>query len=806
MLFSYNWLSELVDVSQYSPQELADQLSLTGLEVESIANLGQALDQVVVGQIQEIKDHEDSDRLFVTQVTTGDAVHQIVLGAQNAQQGDKVIVALPGATLPGDFEIKQAKVRGVESNGMLCSLQELGFNESVVPSKYVDGIYILPQDAPLGTGIADYLKLDDAIIELDLTPNRADALSMRGIAYEVGAVIEAKPHFDLLEIADYQNSDNTLADLDLSVEDSDLSQRYQLRLIRDLQIKESPAWLQFRLMAMGMRPINNVVDTTNYYQLLYGQPMHAFDYDKLPAKEIEVRRAKEEEALETLDGKERVLTKDDIVISSGGEAIALGGVMGGVDTEVTEETQNVLLETATFDPAKIRSTAHRLGLHSDSSNRLEKGVNLSTIDESGQQASAFMAMLGDGHVEKATKEVNQLEINEPAITVGYQDVEDVLGIQLDQEALDKIFDRLNFDVDFADETFTVTVPPRRWDISIPADIMEEIARIYGFDHLPTTLPVVPSTPGRLNKRQRLIRQTRHILEGVGLNEAISYVLLSEEDASMLAADPENYVRLRLPLSRERVILRQSLLPSFIEIVRYNQARGNQPIAFYETGKTYFGQGKKKLPREQENLAVILSGQRQESTWYQDAENFDFFDLKGIFESYFESIRLADAITYERVEDLEELHPSRAVRICLDGQAIGYLGQVHPSFAREHDVVRETYFGEVNLEALLGHERKSLKQLPIPRYPSTSRDLALLVSDQQVHEELVDVINEHGGDSLISVDLFDQYRGEGVGEGQQSLAYHLTFQSATHTLQDKEVDGFMENITQALETIDQLQIR
>lgn len=806
MLISLEWLSDFLDISNITGIELAERMSRTGIEVESVSNLGEGLKQIVVGKVEELEAHPDSDHLSVTQVNVGEEeLVQIVCGASNIGKGQKVIVALPGAVLPGDFEIKTSKLRGVSSAGMICSLQELGFSDNVVSKEYAKGIFILPEDAPIGEDIVEYLKLDDEIIELDITPNRADALSMYGTAYEVGAIIQQTPKVQTQQLNELVDSEK-INEVAVNVESSDLSKAYQLRLIEDVKVTESPLWLQMRLMKAGIRPINNIVDVTNYFLLLYGQPMHAFDFDTLPSKTIQVKKAKDGEKFTTLDGVERTLTSDDTIIASNDQAIALAGVMGGLDTEVTDATKNVLLETAVFNPERVRATSKKFGLRSESSARFEKGTNHGIVNEAGDQASELIAELSGGKVAKGVKEFNQLELEPVKVTVSKNAPAKKLGISLSEEELKGIIERLGFKVSFSDTDFTVEVPSRRWDISIEADILEEVARIYGYDNIPTTLPTTSSQPGRLTKKQQFIRQTRIISEGLGLNQAITYVLTNKEHANLLKSPSHEFVQLELPMSEERTVLRQSMFPALMEIAQYNQARQNKDLAFYETGHVFYGQGAHVQPKEEERFAILVSGEYKPSQWYEDKKNYDFYVLKGMLETYFEGLRLADKVIFEATSDISVMHPGRTANVFLDGDKIGFMGQIHPTIADQFDLNEATYFAELDMDMLIAYSRVALTQSPISKYPSTSRDLALLVNDTQQHQELIDIIEGHGGQYLVSIDLFDRYIGGNLPEGKQSLAYHLTFQNPNSTLTDEDIEKVMTNITDALTKLEDLEIR
>lgn len=807
MYLSYEWLNDFLDLKEWSADDIADRMSRTGIEIEGVENIGAQLSNLVIGEVVQMEKMPDSDHLSITQVDIGQGeLTQIVCGAPNVHQGAKVIVAVPGAVLPGEFKIKKAKMRGYESNGMLCALQELGFPDNVVPKKYADGIYILPSDAPVGADVVDYLKLDDPILELSITPNRADALSMRGSAHEIGAIIGQAPRFSLTSDYPVIEDQALLDSVSVEVAMPELSPHYQLRLIKDIEIKESPVWLQMRLMKANMRPINNVVDLTNYFMLLYGQPFHAFDFDTLTASNVKVKEADEGSKFTTLDGTERTLTSADTLIWGGDVPIALAGVMGGLDSEVSDSTKNVLLEAAVFDPQRVRMTSNKFNLRSEASSRFEKGINPATVDEASEQTAAMIATLGQGKVVKGKVEKNTLDVLATEVTLAFEVIERKLGIQMTEDDLSEIMRRLGFSITFNDNYFTVTVPPRRWDILIEADVLEEIARMYGYDRIPTTLPKVPSTPGKLTERQRLIRQTRAISEGFGLNQVISYVLTSPKEAELIKSDSHPFVKLTLPMSEERSVLRQSMFPAMMEIAKYNNARQNKPLAFYETGKVFYGQVDAALPLEEERYAILISGQAEAASWYAPQRQYDFFTLKGMVEGYFEAIRLDHMVRFEAVSDIDVMHPGRTANIYLGDQKVGFLGQVHPNITNDYDLDTASFYAEIDLSYVVSISREALVQLSISKFPETSRDLALLVSVDQTHDVLVNLITDNAGQYLKKVSLFDLYKGKNIAEDKQSLAYHLVFQNPDATLTDIEVNEAMERVTTALLSIDGLEIR
>lgn len=796
MLVSYKWLSEYLDLTKISPKELADQMSLTGIEVEGIEVPAEGLKKIVVGHVVECVDHPDSDHLHICQVNIGEEdLSQIVCGAPNVAAGMNVIVALPGSRIAGNTKIKKGKMRGVVSNGMICSLEELGYSDAIVPKEYSDGIYVLPTDAIPGDEVFSYLDMDDSVIELSITPNRADALSMRGVAYEVGAIYRQKPTFNELEMTTAEK--NVSEFISVEIEDEKDCPIYQIRMIEDVKIQPSPQWLQNRLMNSGIRPINNVVDVTNYVLLLFGQPLHAFDYRHLDSKEILVRRAKEAEILTTLDGEERKLSSENIVITNGSTPVALAGVMGGADSEITESTTTVALETALFDSLATRRTSKQFNLRSESSARFEKGINLATVSEAGDYAAALIAELSGGKVLSGVASKGELSVEPIKVAITIDRMNHYLGTELVVEEVNEIFEALGFEYEITNGTYTVNVPPRRWDISIEADIIEEVARIYGYNRLPSTLPSGETLAGSLTEDQKLTRRIRTLLEGNGLNEAISYALTTQEKASQFVMRDSQVTRLDWPMTEDRSVLRLNLISGLLDDVAYNLARKNQQLALYEIGNVFYQDAdpKKELPLEEKHLAFAISGEWTTRDWLQKTEKVDFYHAKGILDSLFKMLSLEEEIHYIQTSQMAEMHPGRTAEIYLADEKIGFIGQIHPAVAKAYEI-NETYVAELSLPHLFAHE-KQFNYQAITKYPTISRDIAMLVAEEVSHQDVVQAITNAAGKYLKSVTLFDVYHGNSIEEGHKSLAYNLTFENTEATLTDEEVARSMEKVTRIL---------
>ena len=780
MLVSYKWLKELVDVD-VTTAELAEKMSTTGIEVEGVETPAEGLSKLVVGHVLSCEDVPET-HLHLCQVDTGDAEgpRQIVCGAPNVTAGIKVIVAIPGARIADNYKIKKGKIRGMESLGMICSLAELGLPDSIIPKEFADGIQILPEDAVPGDSIFPYLDLDDEIIELSITPNRADALSMRGVAHEVAAIYGKSVHFPEKTVT--EDSKPASDKISVAIESKKVA-TYASRVVENVTVQPSPQWLQNLLMNAGIRPINNVVDVTNYVLLYFGQPMHAFDLDKC-------------EKLVTLDGEERELTTEDIVITVADKPVALAGVMGGASTEIDNNSKNVVLEAAVFDGKSIRKTSSRLNLRSESSSRFEKGINNDTVLEALDFAAAMLQELANGTVLAGRVQAGSVDTEPVQVSTSLDYVNVRLGTELTFADIEDVFAKLGFGLTGDADKFTVSVPRRRWDISIQADLVEEIARIYGYEKLPTTLPEAAGTAGELTETQALRRKVRSIAEGAGLTEIISYALTTPEKAVEFAATPSNLTELMWPMTVDRSALRQNMVSGMLDTVAYNVNRKNSNVAIYEIGKVFEQNGnpKEELPNEINTFAFAISGLVAEKDFQTKATPVDFFYAKGIVEALFDKLEVS--VDYVPTKDLASMHPGRTAAIVLDGQMIGFLGQVHPQTAKNYGIP-ETYVAEINLSAVEAALQPAQPFVEITKFPAVSRDIALLLKAEITHQEVLDAIYSAGVKRLVAVKLFDVYVGEKLGAGMKSMAYSLTFQNPNDNLTDEEVAKYMEKITKAL---------
>ena len=789
MLVSYNWLKQYTNVED-NANALAEKITRGGIEVEGVEYLAEEISNVVVGYVVSKEKHPDAEKLNVCQVNVGEEENlQIVCGAPNVDAGQYVIVAKVGAKLPG-IKIKKAKLRGVESQGMICSLAELGLSKSVVPKNYQEGIYVFETEQELGSDVVEVLGLNDYILDLSITPNRADALSMRGLTYELGALYNNKVNFN--DVEKEENYEAT--SLQVAIE-SDSCRNYVGQIVKNVEVKSSPLWLQTRLMNSGIRPINNIVDITNYVLLEFGQPMHAFDKD-LVGDKIVVRDAKEGEVLETLDGEERKLQTSDLVITDGTRAIALGGVMGGKNTEVSEETKNIILESAYFNPTTVRRTSAVHGLRSDSSARFEKG-----IDPNMQKAALARAvelileLCPNAVVESSVGVVNKEEEKVVEISTSY--INNYLGITLSTEEIVAILEGLSFTVEATGENLVVKVPTRRPDISIKQDLVEEVIRIYGYDNLASTLPKFSkTTKGGLTYSQRMVRDLRGLYASLGFNDTINYSLVSEEEATGYTLEDHHKVRLLMPMTETHSTLRQSLIPGLLNTVQYNVARKQKDLKLLEIGRVFFGSGDDNIqPKETLYLSAALTGEERVTKWLKESSTLDFFAAKGYLEVVFERLGLEEKVTYKK-STLEGMHPGRFAEVYLGEKRIGFIGEVHPQVADKLGI-NTTYVFEINLDEVISESKVKPKYEEVTKYPEITRDIAMLVDVKDEYQNIYNVIESVNSKLITNVELFDLYAGAELLAGKKSLALTITYSDKQKTLTDEEVTAVHEKVLAAL---------
>ena len=803
MKVSLKWLSEYVEV----PEDLkafCDRLDLTGTGVEGVERTGDIYDHVVTGQILEKEAHPDSDHMWVTKVDVGSAnvdkegnpePLQIVCGAQNFNQGDHVVVATIGAVLPGDFKIKKSKLRGVVSCGMNCSARELGIGSDH------DGIMILPKDAPIGMPLADYLNLSDTILDLEITPNRPDCLSMVGMAREVGAMYatDAKNPLDEMEAALKEASDMPSVDelASVTVKDVDRCPRYTARVIKNVKVGPSPDWLAERVTAAGARSINNVVDVTNYILFLFGQPLHAFDYDKLLDEtgkaNVIVRAAKEGEKLQTLDGEERELTEDMTVIATPEKAVGLAGVMGGFDSEVTDETTTILLEAATFEPGRTSRASRNLGLISESSMRYERRVDDVEIDRMSAAAAQLLAEVSGGVVVPGVIDIYNTKTESETLEFRIPRFQAMMGEAIPREFIVDMLQRLGCEVNAKEEDTLKVVPPTfRPDLEREIDLYEEVLRLYGMDRIPSTLPGGPGRVGIKTEAQRIMDKINNTLRACGLNETMTYSFADPHELEQLRMPTEGMgipVELLNPLNAEQSVMRQSIIPGLMRSVAYNQSRGVHNIQLYETGVVFFGVEGKKSPKERNRLAAVMAGAMNDPAWNEESLNFDFFDGKGVIESLMRELALAKPrFKALSAEEAPHLQPGRAAQVLDGGTVLGWIGEIHPLACDTYEVQAPLVAFELDLDALIKCARPARDYVDVPVFPAVTMDVAFVVDEEVTHEQLLRCITSAGGKLLDTVQLFDVYRDEArLGVGKKSMAYALEYRAADRTLTTEEVD-------------------
>lgn len=792
MLISNEWLKEYVTIDD-SVSNLAERITRTGIEVDDLIDYTKDIKNLVVGFVKSKEKHPDADKLNVCQVDIGeDEPVQIVCGAPNVDAGQYVIVAKVGGRLPGGIKIKRAKLRGERSEGMICSLQEIGISSNYIPKSFESGIYVFSEAQVPGTDALQALYLDDQVMEFDLTPNRADALSMIGTAYEVAALYNTKMTKPETTSNELDLSAND--ELTVTIENEDKVPYYSARVVHDVTIEPSPIWMQARLIKAGIRPINNVVDISNYVLLEYGQPLHMFDQDAIGSQQIVVRQANEGEKMTTLDDTERELLTSDIVITNGQTPIALAGVMGGDFSEVKEQTSNIVIEGAIFDPVSIRHTSRRLNLRSESSSRFEKGIATEFVDEAVDRACYLLQTYANGKVLKDRVSSGELGAFITPIDITADKINRTIGFDLSQNDIVTIFNQLGFDTEINDDVITVLVPSRRKDITIKEDLIEEVARIYGYDDIPSTLPVFDKViSGQLTDRQYKTRMVKEVLEGAGLDQAITYSLVSKEDATAFSMQQRQTIDLLMPMSEAHASLRQSLLPHLIEAASYNVARKNKDVKLFEIGNVFFANGEGELPDQVEYLSGILTGDYVVNQWQGKKETVDFYLAKGVVDRVSEKLNLE--FSYRRA-DIDGLHPGRTAEILLENKVVGFIGELHPILAADNDLKR-TYVFELNFDALMAVSVGYINYQPIPRFPGMSRDIALEVDQNIPAADLLSTIHAHGGNILKDTLVFDVYQGEHLEKGKKSIAIRLNYLDTEETLTDERVSKVQAEIEAAL---------
>ena len=773
MRVSKNFLNDYIKVDDLDFKEVANKMVFAGNEYESVSKISEATG-IVVGHVLECEMHPESKKLHICKVDLGDEVVQILCGAPNMRQGIKVPVAKIGAKLPNGIEIKKAKLAGMDSNGMCCSLEELGIESKYMSEEDKTGIHVLPEDAPVGEDAIHYMQYDDEVIDFELTANRGDLLSMLGMAHEVGALYNRPVTYPENQPNVLKENVNDVMTIDVQTENCPI---YLGKIVKDVVIKESPEWMKERLMASGIRSINNVVDISNYVMLEYGQPLHFFDQDRLGDKVI-VRMAEENETLKTLDGQERTLKTSDIVIANDKEAVALAGVMGGLSTEVEMDTKNIFIESAIFEPIHIRYTAKSI-LRSEASSRYEKGIDPNRTKEALNRACYLLEKYADGKVYDGILTHDTTKKDDKKIEITLDKINAVLGMKLKKEEVIDVFTRLGFQTEEKGTTMVVSVPTRRLDISIKEDLIEEVGRIYGYEHVQGTLPVLESKEGSYSKKELFIKGLRQRLQGLGLTEVITYSLVKKEDVSKYTNFQNEDIVLLDPLTEDRKYLRKSLIPSLLNVWEYNTSRNQKNVAIYESGNIYYKEQDEYVERPM--ISGLLYGIGTNNLWQQEKIVVDFYYVKGIIENIMKYLGLNNRYSFDTNNLPKEFHPGRSCALLIDREVVGYFGQVHPTECK-----KEVYVFELDVLKIMSHKVRMMKYKEISKYPAIHKDLAFIVDQKVTSKEIMDVLKHIGGRMVTHIDVFDVYTGENVGENEKSIAYSITFEDATRTLTDEEV--------------------
>ena len=786
MAISLNWVNDYIDIKDVDLVELANKITKAGINIEKVTS--NKIDNLIIGEVLECVDHPDSDHLHVCQVNIGECVTQIVCGASNVRSGIKVIVALPGAILPGDFEIKKSKIRGVESNGMICALFELGLEEKT-EENYNKGITELDSDAPVGENAFVYLDMGDTTYELDLNPNRTDCNNHLCFAYEVAAVLKRKVNMPDVSFNTIDEKVENLVSLDVQTDNCSM---YNLMIAKDVKIKESPEFIKRRLEVAGIRSINNVVDISNYVMLEYGQPLHFFDKDVVGDK-IVVRMAEKDEKIVTLDDQERDLIDSDIVITDGEKALCVAGVMGGLNSGITENTKNILIESAMFNSYNVRYTSIRLGLKSEASLRFEKPLNYEYCELAIKRACHLLERFADAKIVSGVITHDKTDKVMRKVNVSLEEINSILGMKLTKEDVLSTLDSLGFEYTENNDNYEVIVPNRRQDIVLQKeDIIEEVGRIYGYDNIVPTLPRVSIKKGEYSESAKFRKIVSKRMRSLGFNELRTYTLVSEEDSKKYNYNFGEFIKLNRPMLKEKSVIRQSLLNSLIEVVNYNIKNKNKDLMLYEIANTYNGSEEYV---EDTKLSFVMTGKYLSNTWNQNSYDIDFYFIKGVIENLLNYLGLENRYTLKLNDNLpSEIHPKINSEIVVGGKSVGYFGKIHPSVS-EYDI----YVCEISLTKLNLNKTGDVKFKELNKYPKIEKDLAFIVDDNVDSFEIVSEIKKSGGKLLTDIKVFDIYKGDKLDSNKKSIAYNLTFEDNTRTLTEDEVMIVFNNIIRNVET-------
>lgn len=793
MRVSLNWLKEYVSI-EISPQDLAEGMTMAGLEVEALEPVGHSLEDIVAARILSIKPHPKADRLHICEVEAGGRVLPVVCGAPNIEQGAMAPLALPGTRLPGGVTVKESRIRGELSTGMLLAEDEMGLTEDH------SGIMILPENVKSGESVTDALSLADWAFEISITPNRPDCTSVIGIAREIAALTGGKLRRPRIRI---HEQDRLISDLaGVNVEDPEGCPRYAAGMITGVKIGPSPFWMRYRLHVSGLRSINNVVDVTNFVLLEFGQPLHAFDYDRLKENRIVVRRAGEGETFTTLDGKTHTLSRDNLMICDGERSVAVAGIMGGLNSEIFEESTNVLIESAYFDPITIRRGSKKLGISTEASYRFERGIDIEGVVIALQRALMLMQDLAGGKVVKGLIDRYPTPVQPPEILLRVDKTNQFLGTSLSSEDMAGFLQSLEMQVRSAGSDLVVTPPALRVDIAREVDLMEEVARLVGYDHIPVTSPLVRTTGEKDDPIVRLSDLVREIMTGCGFTEVISYSFISPDSAEVLGAEEgsplRSFVRMLNPLSQDQSVMRTSLLPGLFAALRNNLFHGEKDLRLFEWGKVFLSRGPDELPLEKHVLSGIMAGLSNQKEWFSQERDTDFFDAKGAVEVLLKALKVGPV----RFENIKERVPGYDARSCaavsVSGAMVGVVGSADAEVMARLELQGEkSFLFEIDVDSLRPHIPSAVKFEPLARFPAVFRDLSIVVGVSVESAGISEIIVREGKGLVESVMLYDLFRGGKLGAGEKALAFRISYRSREGTLDGKEVNRVHERIVQSI---------
>jgi phenylalanyl-tRNA synthetase beta chain len=796
MKTTLQWLREYVDIDM-DVEPFADLLTMSGLEIEEVVRLGEGLDKVVVGEIVEVAAHPESNSLSVASVDAGGKTVDIVSSAPNVTVGLKTALALPGTKLPGGMTVEKRKFKGVESVGVLLAEDELGITQDH------SGLIELPESVKAGQAIDTVLDVSDYLFDISITPNRADCLSIIGIARDVAAIL--KRPLKLPEISFPEEGDDIASLTSVDVIDKDLCPRYAARIIQDITIKQSPLWMRIRLNALGVRDINNIVDVSNYVMLEYGQPLHAFDYHLLEENRIVVKRAKKGDTFFTLDAVERKLTEDILMICDGKRYVAIGGIMGGANTEIQDDTDTVLLESAFFHPPSIHRSARYLGMMTEAAYRMERGVDPGGQVTAVDRAIQFMAEMSGGRVARGIIDEVGPVPKRPTIHLRPERVKKIIGFDVTTDEVSDIMMRLNMDVRKRKGALEVTPPSYRLDLDREIDLIEEVARIKGYDEIPETLPDIAMGYEERTEHEKLMRRAFDIMISEGFSEIITYSFIERDTFSRLGIETASAVELKNPMSEEMAVMRTTLIPGIVKAAVGNMNHLNTDLKLFEIARVYIPRKNEKLPDEPHMLSALISGDRYPRQWGRPVEPVDFFDLKGAWETLIERIGVSN-ITYDNANSIAYLDSVESCVIKASDEIIGVMGKLDESVCERYDLSRTVYILEANLTALERIEKEAIVYTPIPRYPPVLRDIALVVAENVKSQDIVESVRETTGTIGREITVFDIYTGKQIEAGKKSLALSVTYQSDERTLTDDEVNDVHGKVIDVLEKTLSVQIR